>query len=69
VDAVIVIASFLALLGVAPSLEHIRPKHRLALFALLLAIVGFGTVLVIAGKEVGKIEGPKLRELEMSSTP
>jgi hypothetical protein len=69
VDAVIVIASFLALLGVAPPLEHMRPKHRLALFALLLAIVGFGTVLVIAGKEVGKIEGPKLRELEMSSTP
>jgi len=64
-----VIASFLSLLALAPSLEHIRPRHRWALFALVLAIVAFGTVLVIAGKEVGKLEGPKLRELEMSSTP
>jgi hypothetical protein len=36
---------------------------------LLLAILGFGAVLVVAGKEIGKIEGPRLRELEMSSTP
>ena len=69
VDAVVVIASFLGLLALAPSLEHIRPRHRWALFALVLAIVAFGTVLVIAGKEGGKLEGPKLRELEMSSTP
>ena len=69
VDAVIVIASFLALLGLAPSLEHLRSRHRWALLILVLAIAAFGAVLVIAGKEVGKIEGPRLRELEMSSTP
>jgi len=69
VDAVIVFASFLGLLGMAPSLDHLRSRHRWALLALVLAIAGFGTVLVIAGKEVGNVEGPKLRELEMSSTP
>src|ERR1700688_117813 len=69
VDAVVVIASFLALLGLAPSLDHLRSRHRWALLVLLLAIMAFGAVLVVAGKEIGKIEGPKLRELEMSSTP
>jgi hypothetical protein len=69
VDAVVVIASFLALLALAPSLDHLRSRHRWALLVLLLAILGFGAVLVVAGKEIGKIEGPRLRELEMSSTP
>ena len=69
VDAVIVIASFLALLGLAPSLEHLHSRHRWALLVLVLAIAAFGAVLVAAGKEIGKIEGPRLRELEMSSTP
>ena len=69
VDAVVVIASFLTLLGLAPSLDHLRSRHRWALLVLLLAILAFGAVLVVAGKEIGKIEGPKLRELEMSSTP
>jgi hypothetical protein len=65
VDAVIVIAAFLALLGLAPSLDHLRSRHRWALVVLLLAIAAFGTVLVIAGRVVGKVEGPRLRELEI----
>ena len=69
VDAVVVIGSFLALLAVAPTFERVRPRHRWALITLVLAIVAFGLVLVIAGKEIGRVEGPKLRELEMESTP
>jgi hypothetical protein len=69
VDAVVVIAGFLGLLALAPSLEKMRPRHRWALLALVVAIGAFGAVLAVAGKEIGKIEGPRLRELEMSSTP
>lgn len=69
VDAVVVIAAFLGLLALAPSLEKLRPRHRWALLALVVAIGAFGGVLALAGKEIGKIEGPRLRELEMSSTP
>jgi hypothetical protein len=69
VDAVVVIASFLGLLALAPTLEDVQPRHRWAFLLLVLAIIGFGAVLVIAGKEIGKVEGPKLRQLEASSTP
>lgn len=69
VDAVVVIGSFLALLAVAPTFERWRPRHRWALVGLLLAIAAFGVVLVISGKEIGRVEGPRLRELEMESTP
>lgn len=68
-DAVVVIASLLGLLAIAPALERWGPRHRRALVVLLLATASFGAVLVVAGKEIGKVEGPKLRELEMSSTP
>ncbi len=69
VDAVVVIACLLALLGFAPDLERWRLRHRWAAVILIVAIIGFGAVLVIAGHQLGKIEGPKLRELELSSTP
>ena len=69
VDAVVVIAAFLGLLALAPSLEKLRPRHRWALLALIVAIGAFGAVLALAGKEIGKLEGPRLRELETSSTP
>jgi hypothetical protein len=69
VDAVVVIASFLSLLALAPALENVQPRHRWAFLLLVLAILSFGAVLVIAGKEIGKVEGPKLRQLEASSTP
>jgi hypothetical protein len=69
VDAVVVIGCFLAILGFARSLVRVEARHRWALLILALAIVGFAVVLLIAGKEIGKIEGPKLRDLEIQSTP
>ncbi len=69
VDAVVIIACLLALLAFAPDLERWRPRHRWAAVVLVIAILLFGAVLVLAGRELGKIEGPKLRELELSSTP
>jgi len=69
VDAVIVVACFLAILAFARSIVRIETRHRWALAVIVFAIVGFGVVLVVAGKEIGKTEGARLRELEISSTP
>jgi hypothetical protein len=69
VDAVVVIACVLAILGFARSIGRIEARHRWALAVLIVALAGFGTVLALAGHELGKLEGPKLRELEISSNP
>ena len=69
VDAVVVIACFLAILAFARSLVRVESRHWWALLILSVAIVGFAVVLFIAGKEIGKTEGPRLRELEIQSTP
>jgi len=68
-DAVVVIASLLGLLALAPSLEHMEKRHWWALVAILVAIAVFITVLVVSGKQLGNVAGPKLRELEILSTP
>jgi len=36
---------------------------------LLLAVVGFGVVVVVAGGYIGDLVGPTLRELELNSSP
>lgn len=69
VDAVVVIAGFLGILAFARSLGRIEARHRWAFAVLVIAVAGFGLVLALAGHELGKIEGPKLRELEISSNP
>ncbi len=69
VDAVVVIGCFLTLLAFARTLVRVETRHWWALLVLSLAIVGFAVVLLVAGKEIGKVEGPRLRELEIQSTP
>jgi hypothetical protein len=36
---------------------------------LVLAVVGFGVVLVLAGQHIGRVMGPTLHELELNSSP
>jgi hypothetical protein len=69
VDAVVVIACVLAIFAFARSIRQFEVRHRAALAVLVLAVVAFGVVIAIAGRELGKIEGPRLRELEISSNP
>ena len=69
VDAVLIVAGVIGLVAYAPSLERLESRHWWAFFALLLAIIGFGVVLVIAGEHIGSVVGPTLRELELSSSP
>ncbi len=69
VDAVIVIAAVLALVAFARSLESLESQHFWAFAALVVALVGFGIVVFVAGNHIGQLVGPTLHELELSSSP
>ncbi len=69
VDVVIVIAGLFGLVAFARSLERYEKRHVWAFVTLLLALIGFGFVLLMAGNQLGETMGPMLRELELSSSP
>ena len=69
VDAVIIIAALFALFAYARSIVRFESHHFWAFFVLLLALGGFGWVVFIAGNHLGDLVGPRLQELELSSSP
>jgi hypothetical protein len=69
VDAVIVVAALIGLVAYAPSLKRLESRHFWSFMVLVLAVVGFGIVLVVARGYIGGMVGPALRELELSSSP
>jgi hypothetical protein len=69
VDAVIVVAAVIAIVAYAPSLKHFESHHFRGFIVLLVAVIGFGVALFAASGPLGATWGPKLRELELSSSP
>jgi hypothetical protein len=69
VDAVIVVAALLALLGFAKSIQYYERHHFRAFICLAVVSVGFVVVLFMAANRIGHLMGPKLRELELQSSP
>jgi hypothetical protein len=69
VDAVIVVAALIGLVAFAPSLRRLEAQHFWAFVALVLAVIGFGVVVSIAGGYVGGLVGPTLHDLEALSSP
>jgi len=69
VDAVIVVAAVLALCSYMRSIERFESHHRWASLAILVALAGFAVVLYTAGLRLGDVVGPRLHELEASSSP
>ena len=69
VDAVIVIAALFGLFAYARSIERFESRHLVAFTALVLALAGFAWIVYSAGARVGEVMGPRLRELELSSSP
>jgi hypothetical protein len=69
VDAVIVVAAVMGLFAYARSLERLETRHRWAFAVLLLVLAGFGWVVLRTGDRLGSTYGPRLRELEDSSSP
>jgi hypothetical protein len=60
IDAIIVVTAALALF---------ESRHLKASIVILVAVLAFGVVLYDASVRIGKMEGPRLEELELSSSP
>jgi hypothetical protein len=69
VDAIVVVAAAFALIAYAPALRNFEARHIRAAIILAIALSGFGFVLYEASLRIGKIEGPRLEALELSSSP
>ena len=69
VDATVVVAATLALLAYASSIRAYEARHVRAGIALIIALVGFAIVLYDASIYLGHLAGPRLRELELISSP
>ena len=69
VDAVIIIAAVFGLFAFARSIKRFESRHRWAFAVLLVALVGFGWVVGLAGTRLSAMVGPKLYELEAASSP
>ncbi len=63
-DAVIIIAAVLALIAYGSTIRHWRPKHRLTIALLVVALVGFGAVLYVSVQNYGGRVGTVLEQLE-----
>jgi hypothetical protein len=63
-DAVVTIASVLALVAYGSTIRHWRPKHHITLIALVALLCFFGVVLHKSMKWADKDLGPKLYHLE-----
>jgi hypothetical protein len=69
IDAIIVVAAVLALIGFARSIRRFESRHLIGSVAILVALIAFGAVLYDASVRIGRLEGPRLRELELASSP
>ena len=69
VDAIIVVAALFGLIAFAPSWKAFESRHVWASIAILGAVLIFGVVLFDAYMQIGHLVGPRLRELELESSP
>ena len=68
-DATVVIAAVLAFLAYARSIEKFEARHKRAFIAIGVALLAFAAVLYDASVYLGNVAGPRLRELELASSP
>jgi hypothetical protein len=69
VDAVIVVAAVLALIGFATAARNFESRHLKASIAVLIALLAFSVVLYDTSVHIGRVEGPRLEALELASSP
>ena len=69
VDAVIVVAAVIGLVAYAPALERFEQHHFWGFLVLVIVLLGFTAVLIWSSGPLGDVVGPKLRELELTSSP
>src|SRR5580693_557844 len=69
IDATVVVAAVLAFIAFARSIETFEARHVRAFIALAVALLLFGAALYEASMRIGHMAGPRLRELELASSP
>jgi len=69
IDATVVVAAALAFVGYASSIRTFEARHIRAFIALAIALAVFGAALYQASVRIGTLAGPRLRELELASSP
>lgn len=69
IDGVIIIAALFAFISYARSIRRFESRHFWEFACLAAAVVGFGWVVYTTGDRLGAMFGPRLHELEMSSSP
>ena len=69
VDAIVVVAGVLAFIAYARSIRTFEARHLRAFVALGIALLVFAVVLYDASVHLGYLAGPRLRELELASSP
>jgi hypothetical protein len=69
VDAVIIVAAVLALIGFAGAARRFESRHVKGSIALLIALVAFSVVLYNTSERIGQVAGPRLEALELASSP
>jgi hypothetical protein len=62
-----------ALMIIAPMIPNtshasLESKHFWGFIVLVAVVIGFGVVLFVAGERLGNVVGPRLHELEMSTS-
>src|ERR1700736_1930886 len=68
-DAMVVLAAAFGLIVYARAIKTFEARHVRAFIALAIALLAFGVVLYDASRHIGNLEGPRLRELELASSP
>ena len=69
VDAVIIVAAVLALIGFASAARTFESRHVKVSITLLVALAAFSVVLYDTSVHIGRVEGPRLEALELASSP
>jgi len=69
VDAIIIVAAVLALIGFAGAARRFESRHVKGSIALLIALVAFSVVLYNTSERIGQVAGPRLEALELASSP
>jgi len=69
VDAVIVVSALFGLVAFASTLKKFESHHFWLFLVLVVAVLGFGAVIFLAGNRLGDMVGQPLRDLEAASSP
>jgi hypothetical protein len=69
VDAIVVVAALFSFIAFASAIRRFEARHVRVAIVLLVALIAFAAVLYDASLRIGKVEGPRLEALELSSSP